>query len=275
MMSPDLEKQFSGFLNTPQIFSGNDIFKYPRFETDAEVSPSLLSKLTEPSTGVLGKRMEHFFSYYIRNFTEEEVLAENQQIIQDNLTLGELDFLLKNKVSKEITHVELVYKFYLYDPKSGESEVDRWIGPNRRDSLKKKLDRLERKQFPLLFNTASKPLLENLSISAEEAVQKVCFKANLFLPHSEENQVPNIINPAAVKGSYIQIENFTADNFGKSFFFSPPKPQWPVSPEHNDTWYAYSEILKQILPFLESKKSPLLWMKTSEGKFKRLFIVWW
>ena len=275
MLLTKLEKEFFGFLYTPQIFPGNGTFEYASFVTNAEVSPAATKGLTEPSTGVLGKRMEHFFSYYILNFTEFEVLAENQQIIENNLTLGELDFLLKNENSGETFHVELVYKFYLYDPASGGTEIQRWMGPNRRDSLKRKLDRLERKQFPLLFSEAAGPLLQKLSISAEEVIQKVCFKANLFLPFSEEDLVLEKVNPDAVKGFYIPMQDFTPGRFGKSVFFSPPKPQWPVSPELHNTWFSYFEILEQIFPLLESKRSPLLWMKTSEGKFQKFFIVWW
>ena len=38
----------------------------------------------------------------------------------------------------KILHLELVYKFYLYDKNLGEKEIERWIGPNRSDSLLEK-----------------------------------------------------------------------------------------------------------------------------------------
>ena len=45
----------------------------------------LLKKLTPPHTGVLGKRMEHFFWWYITNFSEEEVLAHNEIAIESHV----------------------------------------------------------------------------------------------------------------------------------------------------------------------------------------------
>jgi len=58
-------------------------------------------------------------------------------------------------------HLEIIYKFYLYDPSIGLTQLDHWIGPNRRDSLVKKLTKLKQKQLPLLYH----PLITQLLIS--------------------------------------------------------------------------------------------------------------
>jgi hypothetical protein len=42
-------------------------------------------------------------------------LYENIQVIEDKKTIGEIDFLLK-KNTKQVIHMELAYKFYLFDP---------------------------------------------------------------------------------------------------------------------------------------------------------------
>ena len=41
--------------------------------------------------------------------------------------------MIKKKRDKYI-HIEMQYKFYLYD-ESFENEIDRYIGPNRNDTL--------------------------------------------------------------------------------------------------------------------------------------------
>ena len=181
-MDFSLEDQFTGFIDTPQIFAENAFFEYPLFPTFPEAVEKSLPSLEEPKTKVLGKRMEHFFHYYISHFEDFEVMAHNRQVILNKKTLGELDFLLKNTHSEEILHVELIYKFYLFDPTCGTSEKDHLIGPNKRDSLNRKLERLQKRQFPLLFEPATQKLLDALKISPENVLQKMCFKAFVFLP---------------------------------------------------------------------------------------------
>lgn len=269
-----LEEQFLGFLETSQIFAENAFFEYPLFETPAITAKNGPLKLTEPQSRVLGKRMEHFFSYYVSHFSSLQVLSQNQQIIREKKTLGELDFLLKDTAS-QVFHVELIYKFYLYDPESGTSEKDHLIGPNRRDSLNRKLERLQKRQFPLLFHETTKDLLESLQVTPEDVVQQMCFKASVFLPKFQRNTKLSEINPATVAGYWIKRKDFTEDIYGQSMFFSPKKKYWPVRAGKNKSWHSYTEILKMVEPFMQSQLSLMLWMKTPGGQIQKFFIVWW
>ncbi|GHA31584.1 hypothetical protein GCM10007103_11540 [Salinimicrobium marinum] len=268
-------KQFSGFLKTPPLWLNTETFQFPQLllkekelsETFPE--PNIFSNL------VLGKRIERFFRIYLQYFSEEEeVLAENVQIFADKITLGELDFILKNKNSGKVSHIEVVYKFYIYDP-SFENELERWIGPNRRDSLIKKIIRLETRQFPLLFQKEAQPLLRELQIEPENIDQKVLFKANLFVPCEILDQHFPGINNECVQGFWIKASEFNEAAFGKYRFFSPTKPDWPVLPENNTTWHSFSEIRVQVDGFLKKERSPLLWMKKNDRIYTRFFIVWW
>ncbi|MGB7787036.1 MAG: DUF1853 family protein [Salinimicrobium sp.] len=270
-----LKKQFKGFLKTPQIWSKNGIFEYDLFTLSEDVPSEIFSEeLPEPDTFVLGKRMEHFFKIFIERYSEEEILAHNEQIFLEKQTIGELDFLLKHKSSHQITHVELVFKFYLYDPEIPAEEL-RWIGPNRKDRLAKKLERLSKKQFPLLRSPATEKLLKRLELSAEDISQKLCFKACLFVPWQLRKETFKEVNPEAIQGFWIKAEDFTAAQFGAALFHSPKKPDWSVFPQDNTTWTDYSHIKKEIEAMLAAKRAPLLWMKTQKGEFERFFVVWW
>lgn len=218
--------------------------------------------------------MEYFFQYYIEEFSNEDILLANTQITSNKTTVGELDFLLRNRFSQGISHVEMVYKFYLYDP-SIPSETNRWIGPNRRDSLVMKLKKLEEQQLPLLYRPETQPVLEQLHISAEEIGQKVCFKANLFVPYSLLEKPFARINPDCVQGFWIPAEQFTEQEFGQHLFYSPNKADWPVDPHNNTYWLSFTRISKQLALLLNQKKSPLVWMKKRSGEYQRFFLVWW
>ena len=274
-MEFSVKEQFEGFLSTPQIFIQNDIFEYPLYNAFYKAQAKELPDIEAPRASVLGKRMEHYFASYISHFTSEEVLAYNRQIIQNKLTLGELDFLLKDLASGAISHVELVYKFYLYDPASGSSELEHLIGPNKRDSLNRKLHRLQKRQFPLLFHKATENLLNELEVEPEDVVQKMCFKASVFLPKHMDQISFGKINPATISGYWIKASEFTSEAYQENRFFIPHKIFWPVNPERNNNWLSIQEIGPQLDQLLQNRFSPLLWMKTPEGKHGRFFVVWW
>lgn len=271
----NVSSQFTGFLRTPPLWLDTSYFEFPQMMLEElSAPPEIHRELEIPSTLVMGKRVECFFHYYMEHFSREEVTAHNVQIREGKITIGELDFLLRNRQENTVAHIEVVYKFYIYDP-AFDQEVHRWIGPNRKDSLVKKLSRLRDRQFPLLYRPETRHLLDRLGIDPEDVTQKVCFKANLFVPfHMLEQEFP-LVNNQAIRGFWIRSGAFTPDEFGSFEFFSPKKPDWPAEPESNKTWFSFSEIREQLEELLENEKSPLIWMKLGPGHFSRFFVVWW
>lgn len=267
--------QFEGFLKTPLIKKGSCFLGFQQFLIHNKKIPiSFFDSVNLPPKLILGKRMEYFFFLYLEYFSEEKVLAHSRQIISEKITLGELDFLLKNKTTGEISHVELVYKFYLYDPKI-EREEERWIGPNRNDSLLKKCNKLKNKQFPLLFRAETEPLLRELNLLGKKIQQKICFKANLFVPLPLLGKTIPCVNNSCLKGFWIPVSAFTASAFGGFEFFSPQKSDWPIAPENGTIWYSFREMEQQLLTPLTHKTSRLVWMKQNENRYSRFFVVWW
>ena len=76
----------------------------------------------------LGHLVERFVEVEFTANPSIEVRGVNIQIYRDKITIGELDFLVTSNT--EWYHLEVVYKFYLYDDSVGESKLDHWIGPN-------------------------------------------------------------------------------------------------------------------------------------------------
>ena len=103
-----------------------------------------------PSNIRLGHLVEKIVSELIKSSANYKVLYENIQVIEDKKTIGEIDFIIEDIITKQLIHMELAYKFYLFDPNISSEPINNWIGPNRNDSLKEKLEKLKRKQFPLL-----------------------------------------------------------------------------------------------------------------------------
>ncbi len=269
-----LFRQWQGFLDTPPLWVSSSYFPFPQFLPEEKIIPENLPELRVPANLVLGKRIERYFKFFIKNFSEEKVLAENIQIISNKITLGELDFILKNENTGKTSHIEVVYKFYLYEP-DFKKEAERWIGPNRKDSLVKKISKLKNKQFPLLYRKETEPLLKRLNITLEEIEQKVLFKANLFVPFSMlENDFP-LINNECIRGYWIRFPDFSESSFGNFQFLSPKKPDWPTDPKYNTQWVPFGKIIPEIQQLVQQEKSPLVWIKINATEFARIFIVWW
>ena len=275
-MKNRVENQFRGFLNTPALWKG-------KFEGISQFNfPPLPEQISYPSVEipslstnfVLGKRMESFFEFLINSSKNHEILAANIQIHKDRITLGELDFLLKDLQNQQIVHLELVYKFYVYDP-SFSSENERWIGPNRRDSFLQKINKLSEKQFPLLYKTETREFLKTLELTSEEIIQKTGFKANLFIPKGYQKNSFSQINPDCICGYWINFEQFNSNEYKNHQFILPQKQDWPIDPKYGENWISFDETREKILKSFNNKKSPLVWMRKSVTQFERLFVVWW
>ncbi|GAA4274852.1 DUF1853 family protein [Aquimarina gracilis] len=270
-----IEDQYLGFLHSKPLQEVEFLLDLPLF--DFQELSTTLQKLEEAKivireNEVLGKRIEHFFEYSIVNSKRYDLISKNIQIFDNKITIGELDFIVKDLLKKEITHIELVYKFYLYDPNI-DQELHRWVGPNRKDAFLYKVEKLKNHQFPLLYKKETSSILKELKLESHEIKQEVCFLANLFIPMSSKEK--NISLSNNVMGYWIKHNEFTSEKFGAFQFFIPQKHDWVVNPKSNLVWFSYEDIIMHVNARLEQKKSPLLWVKRSEDTFDRFFIVWW
>lgn len=276
-MEKRLKHQLQGFIETPPLweekYKGLQQFTLPKINFPEDLC--IGNELPElASNFVLGKRMECFFRLIISKSSQYELLSNNIQISRDKITLGELDFLLKDLEIKKIIHLELVFKFYVYDP-TFSREDERWIGPNRRDSFKQKLKKLQEKQFPLLHFPETREYLQSLNLNPQDILQQTCFKAKLFLPKYFHKKIPELLNQNCIAGYWINLQEFKTKEYQKHQFFLPPKQDWPATPKMTENWIRFSETLKKIEEAFQKKKSPLLWMKKTDNKFERFFVVWW
>ncbi len=148
-----LEYQYLGFLQSTSLKLVESLLKIPLFNFEELSKPPFeinTAKIDIHDNEVLGKRIEHFFEHCIVNSKRYDLISNNIQVFKDKVTIGELDFIVKDLFKDKIIHIELIYKFYLYDPEIS-MELDRWIGPNRNDSLLRKVEKLKNHQFPLLY----------------------------------------------------------------------------------------------------------------------------
>ena len=264
----DLTLQYLGFLNTPNLWIGNTVYGLDQFNIPSKAS---ILNITNTKSLRLGKLVERFVLHQLHQERSSLVLAENIQIQNDKLTLGELDCLFNHY--EECIHLEVVYKFYLYDNTRGHDELSHWIGPNQKDSLLQKLNKLKEKQFPLLYSEYTKPSLEALRLKAEQIKQYTCFKAQLFIPYGQKTPQFKTINPKCIKGFYMRYQ--TLSQFTDCKFYIPKKLDWLKDIQIHINWKTYIEFTEELHHLLNKKKAPLCWVKLPNGETQKWFIIWW
>ena len=153
----DIQKRYEGFLQTNCLWDNDTVYNLNQFEiqpTFTKIDVEIDDKLR------LGKYIERLVSYQLTQEKSIAILCENIQIQKEKVTLGELDCIILKE--KKPIHLEIIYKFYLYDPAVGDTEVAHLIGPNRKDSLIDKLKKLKEKQLPLLFTEECADYLKSI-----------------------------------------------------------------------------------------------------------------
>jgi hypothetical protein len=85
----------------------------PWFRKVDEDPSELEDMLDKQKDRRLGKVFETLWLYWFSHHPRYEVIENNLQIIVDGETLGEIDFIVFDKVSNQMVHWEVAVKFYL------------------------------------------------------------------------------------------------------------------------------------------------------------------
>lgn len=271
-----MHRQFKGFYNTPSLFN-NSFYDLELFDIENINAENFdISNIEILQQLPLGKRVEYFFEAIIEKSPRYEKVIKNKQIIHKKETLGEIDFILFDNKRNKYIHVEMQYKFYVYDD-SFENEIDRYVGPNRSDTLLLKLEKLKNKQFPLLFKEETKAYLDNVDL--ENIEQKILFKGNVFLPRHLKEKNFDLINNDCIHGYYLSFKEFCEDeSFRNMQFFVPHRFDWLSDPKSNQIWESFEKAKEDLAFFINITASPLVWSKkTEDGKtvIERFFVTWW
>lgn len=232
----------------------------------------LSAPATVPARLVLGKRAELFLKQAILQSKDYDLLASGIQLIAEGITHGELDFLLYSHVENRFVHVELAYKLYLFDESASE-DLGNWVGPNKRDSLKLKLEKLKNFQFPKLYSPIAKKSLASLSIDPIQVVQKLYMPMQLYIPFGSGMELTCM--QTSPEGEWLSIDRFRKENWDGYLFFIPEKQDWFVNPTYGEVWFELADVMPQITEIIALRRSPMIWIIVPSGIRKKLFITYW
>ncbi len=261
---------FKGYQNTPLLWNNTDVYELEQLRIK-NISTHFSNNYKNKKLR-LGKWVENFVSFQLQQYSHINILEENLQIKSNKITIGELDLLFLK--DEHPVHLEIIYKFYLYDSTdSYANELSHWIGPNRNDTLVYKLNKLKEKQLPLLYHPKTKEALKKYPFDINSIKQQVCFKAQLFLPYHNRFINESLLNPHCVVGWYLNFEKINELKIDK--FYIPEKLEWLCSPKETVDWLSFIEAKHKIQSFISKKRSPLCWLKNEHSELQKCFITWW
>lgn len=143
-----------------------------------DADPTELNQsLAQLPSSRLGIRFEALLSFWLNDLSghwhDYELRAKNIQIKDEKRTIGEVDFIIENKITGEIEHWELSLKFYLGE---GALQPYEWRGLNDRDTFGRKIKHTLDKQFNVDHI--------HLPLEGEKVIDKrrAIFKGRLFYP---------------------------------------------------------------------------------------------
>jgi hypothetical protein len=267
-----INNQINGFLNTPPIWVnaqfGISQFEFPSVDM-ADFSPAPI-----PQKLRLGHQMEHVCKQLLEYGPQYEVLIFNLPIREGKQTIGEIDFILREKATEQLVHVELTYKFYIINPAISEP-IHQLMGPNKRDMFFTKMEKIKNEQFALLHSKAGRMALAEKDIDHDRITHQACYKAQLFKPYRSKPLNLRPLNPNCIVGYWLRMAVLQTKAFTPYKFYIPYKSQWVIEPHIEVEWTPHFETIVDINLRLLKHNAPMVWMKKSETEFEKFFVVWW
>lgn len=264
--------QCLGFQNTPPLWQ-KEQFGIRQFEFP-EIDILTFRPKAIPPKIRLGHQMEYVFKQFIEHSPTYEILVHNLPIRRDKQTLGEIDFILREKQSDALVHIELTYKFYIIDPEITEP-IHRLMGPNKKDMFFTKMEKIKNEQFQLLHSDEGIKTLLEKDIDHGSITHQTCYKAQLFTPYSSVSTSIRPLNQDCICGYWLRFADFNTSEFKNHQYYIPFKSEWVVEPHNAVQWTSHFETLMDINLRMLKENAPMIWIKKSEIDFEKFFLVWW
>ena len=208
-------------LKGPQLLSSCHLYEVAR-----ECKLDLDALMSRPSNTKnqnlrLGKYVEDLFITYLRNHKDIDELNHNLQVSENSNTIGEIDYLFQYQ--DQCYHWELAYKFYLLHEHQSQLA---YYGPQGKDRLDLKVNKLSQHQLPLVQHPQLKPLIDQY----EKPIQsQIYMKGWIFYHMLRPTIPPNFpkLNPQHQKGWWLFQKEFHNFSFDPSFsFLNSEKSRW-------------------------------------------------
>jgi len=190
----------------------------------------LLGSLCLDTALKLDQKLGHLYEDALRilllQSSQLELLDDHVQVFDaDRVTIGEMDYILRDRNTGELIHLELAVKFYLAVREKGDW---RFPGPDPRDNWQRKLARLCDHQLQLSQRHESLALIAKRWQTSCVNVRQLIYGC-LFYPMGEsECPIPEGVQPDCRKGRWFYESEWDTHFAEITQVRVIPKALWPV-----------------------------------------------
>lgn len=217
VFSPNLISDFSFHPHGNDIQSFSVTLSESRVQWlfDLDHSPAaLLLQLTALKSTRLGVYFEALWRFFIQHDPQYQLTAANLPISRHGTTLGEFDLIFYDLQQQRFIHLELATKYYLntlspaaLQSPAGFAQLDAWLGPNCKDRLDIKLNRLLSHQARLSERPEAIDQLQTMGIAHSRKC--IAIKGCLFYQQTlpgEKTLQDSPLNPLHWRGSWHSLD---------------------------------------------------------------------
>lgn len=188
----------------------------------------LIQHLSKEKSHFLGPYFEALWAFYLSSNPRYKVISKNLQANSPTRTVGEFDFILFDNENKNYIHQEIAIKFYLGFPQKNQysfADPDTlWIGPQSRDRLDLKMDKMVHSQAKLASTQSGKEALRSVGIDTDidPIKSEILVKGTLFYPWGMLMKPPSISHPNHLSGSWVKLKRLA------EYLNSAPTDAWTL-----------------------------------------------
>jgi hypothetical protein len=231
------------------------------WDRNPETAPPLLR---EPPQKRLGFYFERLYRVLLEDLLGWEILLQNRQIQSNGRTIGELDFVVHNRSEDRIEHHEIAIKYYLGVPEHSGRTL--WYGPNAKDRLDLKTDRMLRMQSQRTALPEARALLAEAGI-AEPVIPRIFMPGYLFYPAGTQVIAPESVPASHLRGQWRYLSQIEPSDLpgwvvlNKPHWIGPWRQSEPPAPD----------AVTAALNTIERYNIPLLFAKLEEDSISGLW----
>jgi hypothetical protein len=225
-----------------------------------EVNKCLQEQLNDPSKIaaffsideqlIVGKYFEKMIAFIFYQLPRFKVLHYSKQFFHQKHTIGEIDFILHDLIDDTRLHIEVAVKYYMGFKNIGKHDL--WIGPNGRDTLKKKLIKLQDQL----------KLSDQLELGA---VEKRILLLGYFFKHWKHSEWPYFSND--IPDGLWMYEDEMPDHLDlDAFYLIMPKHKWlGFFIDEESSFLSGAELIKEVKEQLALIGKGIMIVQLNEG----------
>ena len=250
-------------LGTPALACGDNVVAPMQLDVGSVDAGHLEDFISKRADRRVGHYFEALILYWLTHIVKVELIANGLQIMDGKRTVGELDFLFRDR-DGVLNHWEAAVKFFLHYPRQGESHFP---GPNARDNFERKTDQLFGKQLRL--GALHYPDVQ---------IRKAFMRGRIFSRwnQAEPTELPTRMNPGCLKGKWLRRSELAElkEVYNSGLGHIVAKPLW-LAPVFEPQLMSVERVCTTLKSHFEEADQPrMISMRDADGsELQRVFVV--